>query len=51
MKDTLFFRPDRASPIKGLHFASGWVGDCGFQPTLEVGQSAARTIIRELGRG
>jgi phytoene dehydrogenase-like protein len=48
MKDSLFLRPDRASPIKGLHFASGWVGDPGFQPTLEAGQSVARTIIREI---
>jgi hypothetical protein len=50
MKDTFFFRPERASPIKGLHFASGWVGEGGFQPTLESGRSAARAIIRELGK-
>lgn len=50
MKDTFFFRPERASPIKGLHFASGWVGEGGFQPTLEAGRSAARAIIRELGK-
>jgi len=48
MKDSLFLRPDRASPIEGLRFASGWVGDPGFQPTLEAGQSVARSIIREI---
>ncbi|MFH1136164.1 MAG: NAD(P)/FAD-dependent oxidoreductase [Pseudomonadota bacterium] len=48
-KDSFFFQPGRFSPIKGLFFASGWSGDAGFQPTLEAGQTAANSIIRELG--
>ena len=47
-KDSMFFQPGRSSPIPGLSFASGWTGDCGFQPTLEAGAAAARKIIREL---
>jgi phytoene dehydrogenase-like protein len=47
-KDSMFFQPGRNSLIPGLLFASGWTGDCGFQPTLEAGAAAARTIIREL---
>ena len=47
MKDTMFFQPGRKSPIKGLYFASGWTGDCGFQSTLEAGKSAAGSILRE----
>ncbi|MBI5585417.1 MAG: NAD(P)/FAD-dependent oxidoreductase [Deltaproteobacteria bacterium] len=47
-KDSMFFQPGRKSPIPGLAFASGWTGDCGFQPTLEAGAAAARTIIREI---
>ena len=47
-KDSMFFQPGRNSPIPGLSFASGWTGDCGFQPTLEAGAAAARAIIREL---
>jgi len=47
-KDSIFFQPGRSSPIKGLFFASGWVGDCGFQPTLQAGIQAARSIIKEL---
>lgn len=46
-KDSLFFQPGRYSPLGGLYFASGWTGDCGFQPTLEAGQAAAKTIIRQ----
>jgi len=49
-KDSMFFQPGRTSPIGGLSFASGWIGDCGFQPTLQAGVSAARAIIRELER-
>lgn len=49
-KDAMFFQPGRKSPIPGLSFASGWTGDCGFQPTLEAGAAAARTIIRELDK-
>jgi len=47
-KDSMFFQPGRSSPIKGLFFASGWVGDCGFQPTLQAGIQAAKSIIREV---
>ena len=47
-KDAMFFQPSRKSPIKGLYFASGWVGDAGFQTTLQSGVSAAESIIREL---
>ncbi len=49
MKDSLFFQPGGASPIHGLHFASGWAGDPGFQPTLEAGKAAAKSILMELG--
>jgi prolycopene isomerase len=47
-KDSMFFQPGRSSPLPGLYFASGWTGDCGFQPTLQAGAAAARSIIREL---
>ena len=47
-KDSMFFQPGRTSPIQGLSFASGWIGDCGFQPTLQAGATAAKAIIREL---
>jgi len=47
-KDSMFFQPGRYAPIKGLYFASGWIGDCGFQPTLNAGLSAAKSIIRNL---
>ena len=47
-KDSMFFQPGRTSPIQGLSFASGWIGDCGFQPTLQAGATAAKSIIREL---
>lgn len=49
MKDSLFFQPGGASPIRGLFFASGWSGDPGFQPTLESGKAAAKSILKELG--
>ena len=45
-KDSLFFRPGYGSPLNGLVFASGWIGDCGFQPTLEAGKSAANAILK-----
>jgi phytoene dehydrogenase-like protein len=48
-KDSLFFQPGRHSPVRGLYFASAWTGDCGFQPSLEAGNAAARSIVRELG--
>ena len=50
-KDSMFFQPGRYSPVDGLYFAGGWVGDCGFQPTLETGLSAAKTIIRRIEKG
>jgi prolycopene isomerase len=50
-KDSLFFQPGRYSSIKGLFFAGGWSGDCGFEPTLRSGISAAKSIIRRLGAG
>ncbi|MGD9132727.1 MAG: NAD(P)/FAD-dependent oxidoreductase [Desulfobacterales bacterium] len=49
-KDSLFFQPGRYSPINGLFFAGGWAGDCGFEPTLRSGISAAKSIIKRLGR-
>ncbi|MBW1780946.1 MAG: NAD(P)/FAD-dependent oxidoreductase [Deltaproteobacteria bacterium] len=47
-KDSMFFQPGRYAPVEGLYFASGWIGDCGFQPTLHAGMSAAKSIIRKL---
>ncbi|MFH1092371.1 MAG: NAD(P)/FAD-dependent oxidoreductase [Pseudomonadota bacterium] len=47
-KDSLFFQPGRQSPLKGLYFAGGWAGDCGFQSTLESGQATARAVLRSL---
>jgi prolycopene isomerase len=47
-KDSLFFQPGRYSPMEGLYFASGWVGDCGFQPSLQAGMSAAKSVVRKL---
>jgi prolycopene isomerase len=49
MKDSLFFQPGGQSPVRGLYFASGWSGDPGFQPTLEAGKAAAKSILKELG--
>jgi phytoene dehydrogenase-like protein len=49
-KDSLFFQPGRYSPIDGLFFAGGWVGDCGFEPTLRSGIAAAKSIIKRLGQ-
>jgi prolycopene isomerase len=48
-KDSLFFQPGRYSPIKGLFFAGGWTGDCGFEPTLRSGKAAAKSILKQLG--
>jgi len=48
-KDSLFFQPGRHSPINGLSFVGGWVGDNGFEPTLRSGISAAKSIIRRMG--
>jgi prolycopene isomerase len=50
-KDSLFFQPGRYSSLKGLFFAGGWSGDCGFEPTLRSGISAAKSIIRRFGIG
>ena len=47
-KDSLFFQASRRSPIQGLFFAGGWVGDCGFQPTLESGKAVARSVLKHL---
>jgi prolycopene isomerase len=47
-KDSLFFQPGRYAPIQGLYFAGGWTGDCGFEPTLNSGMAAAKSIIRQL---
>ena len=47
-KDSMFFQPSRKSPIEGLYFAGGWVGDCGFQTTMQSGVSAAKSIARKL---
>jgi prolycopene isomerase len=47
-KDSMFFQPGRYSPIQGLYFASGWIGDCGFQPTLHAGAAAAKSVIKNL---
>ncbi|MDZ7699365.1 MAG: NAD(P)/FAD-dependent oxidoreductase [Deltaproteobacteria bacterium] len=49
-KDSMFFQPGRYSPVEGLYFASGWVGDCGFHPTLQAGLRAANSIVRKLER-
>ncbi|MDO4540249.1 MAG: NAD(P)/FAD-dependent oxidoreductase [Syntrophomonadaceae bacterium] len=43
VKDSSIFLPP-VSPIKGLYAAGAWVGDCGFQPTLQSGFNAARAI-------
>jgi len=47
-KDSLFFQPGRHSPIDGLTFVGGWSGDCGFEPTLNSGLAAAKSIIKKL---
>lgn len=49
-KDSLFFQPGRYSPIDGLFFAGGWIGDCGFEPTLRSGIAAAKSIIKRRGQ-
>ena len=48
VKDSMFFQPGRYSPIEGLYFASGWVGDCGFHPTLQAGLNVAKSIVRKM---
>jgi prolycopene isomerase len=45
-KDSMFFQPGRLSPIEGLYFASGWIGDCGFQATLSAGMAAAKSVLK-----
>ncbi len=49
MKDSLFFEQPRVSPVKGLFMAGGWVANCGFEPTLMSGKSAAGAILRMEG--
>ena len=39
---------DRRSSINGLFFAGGWVGDAGFQPTIEAGAAAGKAVVRNL---
>jgi len=47
-KDAMFFQPSRESPVRGLYFASGWVGDMGFEPTLQAGRRAATSVLKLL---
>ena len=47
IRDSLFMQPPRVPPIKGLYLAGAWVGDGGFQPTLESGAQAARAILKD----
>ncbi len=47
-KDSFFFQPGNRSPVDGLTFAGGWVGDQGFEPTLRSGVSAAKSILRQM---
>lgn len=47
IKDTGLFMEKR-SPIRGLHFASGWVEINGFQPTLSKGYSVARSLLKSM---
>lgn len=48
-KESSLFVPP-AVHIKGLYSAGAWVGYPGFQPTLESGVAAARTVIRDMAR-
>ena len=48
-KDSMFFQPDRSSPIQGLYFAGGWTADAGFQSTLDSGRAAAKSILKSVG--
>lgn len=47
-KDSFFFQPGNRSPVKGLTFAGGWVGDQGFEPTLRSGVAAAKSILKRV---
>jgi prolycopene isomerase len=47
-KDSFFFQPGVHTPVKGLTFAGGWVGDQGFEPTLRSGATAARAILKQM---
>ncbi len=49
IKDSELFLPNRPH-IKGLYGAGGWVGLCGFQPTLQSGIVAAKQVLRELNK-
>jgi prolycopene isomerase len=47
IKDSEIFIPNRLH-VKGLYGVGGWVGLCGFQPTLQSGVITARRIMKEL---
>jgi prolycopene isomerase len=47
IKDSDIFIPNRPH-IKGLYAAGGWVGLCGFQPTLQSGIMAAKQALRDM---
>lgn len=47
IKDSEIFIPNEPH-IKGLYGAGGWVGLCGFQPTLQSGMTTARAVLKEL---
>jgi phytoene dehydrogenase-like protein len=47
IKDSDHFISNR-SEIKGLYGVGGWVGLCGFQPTLESGVNTARSVKRKI---
>ena len=46
-KDSKMFMSPR-SPLKGLYFVGSWAGQGGFQPTLESGLAAAKTILKSM---
>lgn len=50
LKDTGIFM-QRTSPVKGLHFASGWVEVNGFQPTLMAGYATGRRVLKKMDGG
>jgi prolycopene isomerase len=47
IKDSDIFIPHRPH-IMGLYGAGGWVGLCGFQPTLQSGVTAAKQALRDM---
>ncbi|MFH1135016.1 MAG: NAD(P)/FAD-dependent oxidoreductase [Pseudomonadota bacterium] len=48
-KDSKIFVSPR-SPLQGLWFTGAWAGQGGFQPTLESGLAAARSILKSMNR-